>query len=148
MESMAEQNLGSTWLSMGPKNKETRNRTISIKQKSPQWGRGAGWLIFVTIKNDLTNMQATAKIATVETGQTTSKKKTSLRVARGTSPERFSDGCHSLFSYPAIISDKRQYPIQELRCERELPCDVHLKKSLKNGRAIVRRLVENLASNR
>ena len=71
-------------------------------------------------------------------GQTISEKKTARQLARGTSPESFSEGCpNRFFLYPVIIVlDKRQYPIHELLCEREFPRDIHLRNSLRDGQTM------------
>jgi len=63
-----------------------------------------------------------------------SEKMTACQLARGTSPDSFSDGWPSFFLlYPVIlVRESRQYPIHELLCDRELPRDIHRRNSLKS----------------
>ena len=125
--------------SIGPKNSETRKRisktaafhTIGPRDTTPMRMRGLGWLCPAT-GNDLTNMYAMIRRMAKKMGKRTSETMTARQPARGTSPDSFSDGRPSFFFlYPVIIvRDSRQYPIQELLCERELPRDIQRKNSL------------------
>ena len=97
---------------------------------------GLGGSFPVVSGNAFTNMYAMMNSIAITTGKITSEKITARHLARGTSPESFSDGRPSFFFlYPVIIVRvSRQYPIQELLCERELPRDIHRKNSLKEKR--------------
>jgi hypothetical protein len=125
--------------SIGPKKSETRKRisktaafhTMGPRDTTPIRMRGLGWDCPATGK-DLTNMYATIRRMAKKMGKRTSEMMTARQPARGTSPDSFSEGRPSFFFlYPVIIvRDKRQYPIQELLCEREFPRDIQRKNSL------------------
>jgi hypothetical protein len=85
-----------------------------------------------SVGKDLTNMYAMTNTTAMKTGKMISEKITARQLARGTSPDNFSDGCPSLcFLYPVIIvRERRQYPIHELLCDREFPRDIHRRNSL------------------
>jgi len=124
---------------IGPKKRETKNRVIRTAAfhttgptaTTPMRIRGLGcWLPFLS-GNDFTNMYAMTKIAEMQMGEMISEKITVRHVARGTSPESFSEGWPSFFFlYPVIIVlDNRQYPYQLLAFVLELPRDIQRKNS-------------------
>ena len=105
--------------------------TMGPRDTTPIRVRGLGWDCPAT-GNDLTNMYAMIRRMAKKIGKRTSEMMTARQPARGMSPDNFSDGLPSFFFlYPVIIvRDNRQYPIQELLCERELPRDIQRKNSL------------------
>lgn len=109
-------------------------QTMGPREITAMRTNGLGGSFPVLSGNDFTNMYAMMNNMAITTGKMTSEKITFRHLARGTSPESFSDGSPSLFFlYPVIIvRDSRQYPIQELLCEREFPRDIHRKNSLKS----------------
>ncbi len=125
--------------SIGPRKSDTRKRTskmaafhtIGPRDTTAIRTRGLGGVCPET-GNDLTNMYAMIRRKAKKMGKRTSEMMTARQPARGTSPDSFSDGRPSFFFlYPVIIvRDNRQYPIQELLCERELPRDIQRKNSL------------------
>src|SRR2546421_6370297 len=69
--------------------------------------------------------------ATSTKGPTTSLKKMLVKCARGTSPDSFSEGFpRTLRLKPVIrVRDNLQKAIHDEPCERELPRDIHRRKS-------------------
>lgn len=66
------------------------------------------------------------RITARTSGAKTSDTTMTFHDARGTSIESFSDGCPSFFFLNPVIlvRERRQYPIHELACARELPRDI------------------------
>src|SRR6266576_6479624 len=107
---MVDPNLGKVGSNIGPRNNDARNsvnktpafHTIGPSEITAIRMRGAGG-IFPLIGNDLTNRYAMTKRVAIMVGKMTSEKMTALQLARGTSPESFSEGGVSLFfMYPVI----------------------------------------------
>lgn len=85
---------------IGPKKRETKNRVIRTAAfhttgpiaTTPMRMRGLGCWLPSLSGNDLTNMYAMTKTTETQMGEMISEKMTVRHVARGTSPESFSEG--------------------------------------------------------
>lgn len=138
MDAMTEPNFAQDSI-IGPRKREMKNRLIRIAafQTTGPMAitamriRGLGGRVPSGLGNDLTNMYAMTKSMAMQTGIMISEPMTDRHVARGTSPDSFSEGCPSFFFlYPVIIVlDNRQYPYQLLALVLELPRDIHLRNS-------------------
>lgn len=90
---------------IGPKNNDTKNKannTPAFQTTGPTAMTairmsGLGFWFPFWSGNDLTNIYAITKMADTKMGQTISENTTALQLARGTSPESFSDGWPSFF---------------------------------------------------
>ena len=143
MKAIVEPNLGEKASSMGPRNNEMMKsvrrtaafHTIGPKEMTAMRIKALGGCCPSGPGKDLTNRYAMVNRTAINIGKMTSEKRTARHPARGTSPESFSDGCPSLFFlYPVImVRERRQYPIQELLWDLELPRDIHRKNSLLQG---------------
>lgn len=141
IKAMVEPNLGKRGSRTGPRNSDTMKRAKSTapfqtrgpKETTAMRTKAAGGCVPLVPGNDLTNKYAIMNSTAMKIGKITSEMITARQPARGTSPDIFSEGWPStFFLYPVIlVLDRRQYPIQELLCDREFPLDIHLKNSLK-----------------
>jgi hypothetical protein len=123
---------------MGHKNKDMKNsdrRTVAFHTSGPMAMtairiRGLGGSSPFTGK-DLTNIYATMNRVAAQIGKITSDRITDPQLARGTSPDSFSEGWPNRFLlYPVIIvRDNLQYPYQLLFVCLELPRDIQRKNS-------------------
>lgn len=100
MKAITDPNKGNTGSSMGPKNSETKKRvkrtaafqTMGPMEMTAMRIKGLGGNFPSGLGNDFTNMYAMTKRTAMNTGKITSEKMTARQVARGTSPDNFSDG--------------------------------------------------------
>jgi len=139
MLAMTAPNFTQQPLRTGPRKIEMKNntsktaafQTIGPSAMTPIRISGLGGVTPLT-GNDPTNMYAIVKMIARQIGLMISEKRTFLSFARGPSDENFSEGCPSFFFlYPVMaVRERRQYPIHELACVRELPRDIHRRNSL------------------